>query len=53
VIISYFIGWKELNEKTSDISGSQIMLPLFGAVLSIVVLYLLRNEYTERSKQNN
>jgi membrane protease YdiL (CAAX protease family) len=53
VIISYFIGWKELNEKTSDISGSQIMLPLFGAVLSIVVLYLLRNEYTERSKQKN
>ena len=48
ILFAYSIGWTELNEKTGEISGVKIAVPLASLFLCVIILYHFRNEYRKR-----
>jgi membrane protease YdiL (CAAX protease family) len=45
VVLSYYTGWTELNEKTSELAQNQILLPVFTAFLSGCLFYYFWSEH--------
>lgn len=44
-VLSFYFGWKELNERTNVKSEKEIILPLFAIALIVLIFYFFRNEY--------
>ena len=45
VVMSYFPGWSDLNEKTAESTNKQMTMPMIAFILSIVILYYFWSEY--------
>jgi membrane protease YdiL (CAAX protease family) len=45
VLMSYYVGWKELGDKASGLTEKQVFLPLFAVLISIGVFYYFWSEY--------
>ena len=45
VVMAYFPGWSDLNEKTESFTNKQLTLPLIALFLSAIILYYFRSEY--------
>jgi uncharacterized protein len=45
VVMAYFLGWSDLNEKTGSFTNKQMTLPLITFILSTVILYYFWSEY--------
>jgi uncharacterized protein len=44
VVMAYYLGWSNLNEKTGEFTIKQMTLPLIGFILSAVILYYFWSE---------
>ena len=45
VVMAYFPGWSDLNEKTESFTNKQLTLPLIALFLSAIILYYFRSKY--------
>lgn len=52
VVLSFFIGWKKLNEKALSLSDRQIIIPMASVLFCFLILYHFRSEYRKKSVEN-
>jgi len=52
VVMSYFIGWKDLSDKASDLVEKQTLLPLVPALLGAGIFYYFWSEYKKNLMEN-
>jgi membrane protease YdiL (CAAX protease family) len=45
VVMSYFLGWSDLNEKTVEFTNKQMTIPLISLLFSSIILYYFWGEY--------
>jgi uncharacterized protein len=52
VLIAYTLGWEQLNEKTSQISGVRLAVPLASLFICFIILYHFRSEFKKKISIN-
>jgi uncharacterized protein len=52
VVISYFTGWKALNERTANPDSHGAAIPVISLVVCGLIFYWLRKEFLRNNKMN-
>jgi uncharacterized protein len=48
VIMAYATGWKDINEKTGDLAGGNLAVPLASVFICALILYHFRSGFVKR-----
>jgi uncharacterized protein len=51
VVLAYALGWTQLNEKTSEMSGVKLAVPLASLFICFIILYHFRSEFKKKGKE--
>jgi uncharacterized protein len=53
VILSYYVGWKELSGKTLNLKDHSTMIPFVQIIFSILIFYYFWSEFIKRQRNES